>query len=388
VLELLESNQNIIGYLSSYPPRECGIATFTKDLIDATTEISNLSPVVIAVNDKHANYDYDCRVKIKINRDYLQDYKRAAEYINSSDIDLVLMQHEFGLFGGEYGDYLKVFLDNLNKPIITTLHTVLPDFNKKALEILNCISEKSEAIVVISHAAISMLKKQAVPFKKCVVIPHGCPSINISSNSAAKKELAIEDHIVASTFGLINRGKGIEYVIDALPEVIKREPRLIYFVIGETHPEVRKTEGEQYRNELKKKARDLGIESYVRFTNRYLTRYELIKYLQATDIYLTPYVSPNQISSGALIYALGAGKAVISTPYFHAKEALANQRGILCEFRDAHSISKSMIKLLDEDLREKIQMRAYNYSRKFLWKNVAMKYSALISEIIKPVKCS
>jgi glycosyltransferase involved in cell wall biosynthesis len=380
---LVETGAVRIGYLSTYPPRECGIANFTKDLIDATVELDGLTPNVFALNERNAIYDYDRRVKLKIDRDNVEDYKRAAEYVNSSAVRLVVVQHEFGIFGGEYGEYLKFFFENLTKPVITTLHTVQPDFDPKAIEIIKCIAERSETIVVIAHAAIDMLRKQGIPYKNCVVIPHGCPDIEYTDGALVKESLGLKGYLVASTFGLISSGKGIEYALQALPEVIKRDSRIIYLIIGETHPEVRKNEGEKYRNELLQLAYKLGIEKHVRFTNRFLTNRELIKYLQATDIYLTPYTSPNQISSGTLTYALGAGKAVISTPYFHAQEALANERGILCKFRDSQSIADGMNRLLDEDFRHAMQKRAYKYSRRFIWKNVAEKYMKLIKAAMK-----
>ncbi len=372
-----------IAYLSTYPPRECGIANFTKDLIDATCELDGLKPSVIAVNEKNAIYDYDRRVKWTIDRDDVEDYVKAAEYVNSSNIQLVVVQHEFGLFGGDYGEYLNFFLENVKKPVILTLHTVQPNFDQKALDVLKCIAEKSASIIVIAHAAIDMLKQQGIPYKKCVVIPHGCPSIDCTDNKSIKESLGLKGRLVASTFGLISSGKGIEYALQALPEVVKKDPRIIYLIIGETHPEVRKHEGEKYRNELMRLVCELGLEEHVRFTNRFLTKRELIKYLQATDIYLTPYISPNQISSGTLIYALGAGKAVVSTPYYHAQEVLANGRGILCEFKDSTSITEGIKRLLDENFRNQIQKRAYKYSRRFLWKNVAKKYMTLIEEVTR-----
>ncbi len=372
-----------IGYLSTYPPRECGIANFTKDLLDAMCEIDESRHSIIAVNEKGAIYDYDRRVKLKIDRDVKEDYIKAAEYVNSSSIKLLVVQHEFGLYGGDYGEYLKLFLENVKKPVITTLHTVQPNFDQKALGILRYIVERSEAIVVIAHVAVDMLKHQGVPYKKCVVIPHGCPNIDYKHNKSVKESLGLKGRLVASTFGLISSGKGIEYAIKALPEVIKKEPGIIYLVIGETHPEVRKHEGEKYRNELMRLVNELGLEEHVRFTNRFVTKRELIKFLQATDIYLTPYTSPNQISSGTLIYALGAGKAIVSTPYYHAQEVLAEDRGILCKFEDSDSIAEGIIRLLDESFRCEIQKKAYKYSRRFLWKNVARKYVNLIESVAK-----
>jgi glycosyltransferase involved in cell wall biosynthesis len=377
---VLDSSAKRIGYFSTYPPRECGIANFTKDLIDAVGDLSNLKPSIIAINEKGALYDYDRRVKWNIDRDHAEDYVKAAEYVNSSNIQLLVVQHEFGLYGGDGGEYIKLFLDNVNKPVITTLHTVQPNFDKKAIEVLKYIVERSESIIVIAHAAIDILKQQGIPYKKCIVIPHGCPNIDCTNNKSIKESLGLEDRLVASTFGLISSGKGIEYAIKALPEVIKKEPRIIYLVIGETHPEVRKHEGEKYRNELTKLVSELGLEEHVRFTNRFVTKRELIKFLQATDIYITPYISPNQISSGTLIYALGAGKAVVSTPYYHAQEVLAKDRGVLCRFENSASVAEGISRLLDESFRSEIQKRAYKYSRRFLWKNVAKKYLNLIKK--------
>ena len=378
---VFDSSAKRIGYFSTYPPRECGIANFTKDLIDAIGELGGLKPSIIAINEKGALYDYDRRVKWNIDRDDAEDYVKAAEYVNASNIQLLVVQHEFGLYGGDYGEHIKLFLDNIKIPVITTLHTMQPNFDKKAIEVLKYIVERSESIIVIAHAAIDMLKQQGIPYKKCVVIPHGCPSIDCTNNKSIKESLGLEDRLVASTFGLISSGKGIEYAIRALPEVIKKEPRLIYLIIGETHPEVRKQEGEKYRNELTRLVSDLGLEEHVRFTNRFITKRELIKFLQATDIYITPYISPNQISSGTLIYALGAGKAVVSTPYYHALEVLSNDRGILCKFEDSASIAEGINRLLDENFRNEVQKRAYKYSRRFLWKNVAKKYLNLINTI-------
>jgi polysaccharide biosynthesis protein PslF len=378
---VLDNSAKRIGYLSTYPPRECGIANFTKDLIDAICDLDGLKPSVIAINEKGALYDYDRRVKWKIDRDDAEDYINAAKYVNSSNIQLLVVQHEFGLYGGDYGEHIKLFLDIVKKPVITTLHTVQPNFDKKAIEVLRYIVGRSESIIVIAHAAIDMLKRQGISYKKCVVIPHGCPSIDCTNNKSIKESLGLEGRLVASTFGLISNGKGIEYAIQALPEVIKKEPRIIYLIIGETHPEVRKHEGEKYRNELTRLVSELGLEEHVRFTNRFVTKRELIKFLQATDIYLTPYISPNQISSGTLIYALGAGKAVVSTPYYHAQEVLAKDRGILCKFEDSTSVAEGINRLLDESFRSEIQKRAYKYSRRFLWKNVARKYIKLIKSV-------
>jgi glycosyltransferase involved in cell wall biosynthesis len=248
---------------------------------------------------------------------------------------------------------------------------------------LKCISDKSASIVVIAHAAIKILKKQGISCKNCIVIPHGCPKIDLVDNEPIKASLGLKNRLVASTFGLISGGKGIEYTIRALPYVVEKGPRIVYLIIGQTHPEVRKNEGEKYRNELMKLVSELRLEDNVRFDNGFLSKGELIRYLQATDIYLTPYISPNQISSGALTYALDAGKPAGSTPYFHAQELLAKDRGILCKFNDPASLSDGITNLLDESLRKTIQRRVYRYSRRFLWSNVARTYGNLFNALIE-----
>jgi glycosyltransferase involved in cell wall biosynthesis len=373
-----------VACLGTYPPRECGIATFTKDLLDAADELNEFRPsVVIALNEKETIYNYDKRVKWQIERDHVEDYVKAALSVNSSHVNLVNIQHEFGLFGGEYGDYLNHFLDNIQKPVVTTLHTVQPDFDSKAQTVLRDIAAKSASIVVIARLAIEILRNQDITYRKIAVIPHGCPDIPFVSSESVKASLGLKDRFVLSSFGLISRGKGLEYAIRALPSVVNREPQIMYLIIGETHPEVRKTEGESYRKRLMKLVEDSHLEQHVRFHNRFLSKRELIKYLQATDVYLTPYVSPNQISSGTLTYALGTGRAVISTPYLHAQEVLANGRGLFCKFKDANSIAECIERLLDEKLRKTMQRKAYKYSRRFVWSRVATDYLKLFKQTIK-----
>jgi glycosyltransferase involved in cell wall biosynthesis len=375
-----------VAYLSTYLPRECGIATFTNDLVDATEKLEQIHCSVIAVNEKGAIYDYDRRVKWSIERDKLDSYIQAAKYVNDSSVDLVSLQHEFGLFGGDCGEYITAFLEHLQKPVVTTLHTVQPDFSSKAREVLQSIFGKSVAVVVIASIAKGVLEKQGLPSKKCVVIPHGCPEIEFGDNRLVKESLGLRDRLVVSTFGLISSGKGIEYAIRAFPDIVKKDPRVVYLVIGETHPEVRKKEGEKYRNKLMALVTELGLENHVRFHNRFLTNRELIRYLKATDIYLTPYVSPNQISSGTLTYALGAGKPVVSTPYLHAQEALAEGRGFFCRFKDAYSIAEGVTMLLDDKIRETVQKRVYQYSRRFLWSNVAREYVELFNRHMEQIE--
>ena len=376
---------NKIAYVSSYPPRECGIASFTKNLVVATSKLGVFrKPLVVAVNERETIYNYDRFVGCQIRRDFPEDYVEAAGCVNSSETDLVNLQHEFGLFGGEWGEYINCFLDKIQKPIVSTLHTISPSFETKAQTVLKQIVNHSSKIVTMTNISTQILMAYGVPSDKIEVIQHGCPDVPFINSNVVKPSLfGLKGKIVLSTFGLIGRSKGIEYVIKALPEVVEKNPEIIYLVIGETHPMVRKFEGERYRKYLIKLVDKLGLNEHVKFHNRFLRKHELIKYLQATDIYLTPYPDPNQISSGTLVYAMGTGKAVIATPYLHAKEALAEERGIFCKFRDHKSIAKGINQLLeDEELRSNIQRKVYSYSRKFTWPVVAKCYAELYRRVL------
>jgi len=379
------SQKSSIAYLSTYPPRECGIATFTKDLVDSVEKLGKFKPpILIAINDKEKTYNYDKRVKWQIERNDINSYLKVAKEINSSDVDVVNLQHEFGLFGGDYGEYILDFLDTIKKPVITTLHTVHEEFETKALSTLKKIVHKSATVVAIAKIAFSILEKQGIELNQKVVIPHGCPQISNISSNTVKESLGLKNRFVLTTFGFLSKGKGIEYVIQALPKVIEKEPRLVYLVIGETHPQVIKQEGESYRNKLIKIIETLGLEEHVQFKNRYLTKREIINFLKATDIYVTPYISPNQISSGTLAYAMGAGKAIISTPYLYAQENLTGNRGVFSDFKNSNSISNCIEKLLDEELRNKIAMKNYEYSKQFTWSTVASEYTKLFEKFSKP----
>ena len=376
---------NKVAYISSYPPRECGIATFTKNLVAATNKLGILrTPLIVAMNERETIYNYDRFVKCQIRRDFPGDYVEAAGYVNSSKADLVNLQHEFGLFGGEWGEHINFFLEKLQKPVVSTLHTLSPSFENKPQKVLKKIINHSSKIVTMTKLATQILMTYDVPRDKIEIIQHGCPDVPfVDSNKVKPSLFGLKGKIVLSTFGLIGRSKGIEYVIKALPEVVEKQPEIIYLVIGETHPEVRKFEGERYRKYLIKLVDDLDLNEHVKFHNRFLLEHELIKYLQATDIYLSPYLDPNQISSGTLVYAMGTGKAIIATPYLHAKEALAKGRGLFCKFRDHKSIADVINQLLeDEELRRSIQKKVYSYSRSFTWPAVANKYAELYRRIL------
>jgi len=381
---LLDSRTSTkVSYLSTYPPRKCGIGVFTKDLVDAMDLYSDsVSSTVIAVNENSASYHYDERVKWQIRHDNKEEYIKVAEEVNSSDIDVVNIQHEFGIFGGEWGSHVLSFLETLKKPVVTTLHTLQPDLDSQGQRVLKEILSRSNAIVVMNNIAIGLLAQLGINFKKINVIPHGCPNIPFVSSEYVKPSKGLEDRTVLCTFGLISRGKGIEYAIQALTQVVAKHPEVIYLIIGETHPMVKKIEGEKYRNMLFEQVKELGLKNHVVFQNRFLSKMELIRYLQATDIYITPYPGANQISSGTLIYALAAGRAVVSTPYLHAKEVLNNGRGVLCDFKNPASIADAMETLLsNKSLKMETEIKAYEYSRSFIWSRVAKKYADLFNLI-------
>jgi len=382
---LADVGMNKIAYVSSYSPRECGIATFTKNLVVATNKLGIFrKPLVVAMNEKETIYNYDRLVRYQIRRDLLEDYVEAAGCINTSKADLVNLQHEFGLFGGEWGEFINCFLEKIQKPVVTTLHTMSPSFEPKAQTVLKQIAKHSSKIVTMTNTASQILMAYDVPRDKIEIIQHGCPDVPfVDSNKVKPSLFGLKGKIVLSTFGLISRGKGVEYVIKALPEVVEKQPEIVYLVIGETHPEVRKFEGERYRKKLIKLVDDLDLYEHVKFHNRFLLEREIIKYLQATDIYITPFVVPNQISSGTLVYAMGTGKAIIATPYLHAQEALAEGRGLLCKFRDHRSIADGISQLLeDEELRRNMQRKVYSYSRDFTWDVVAKRYAGLYRRML------
>ena len=373
-----ESHKIRIAYVSTYPPRECGIATYTKHLVDATSTFcagAVRSPAVIAINEKGGHYDYGIATKLQINADEIESYEKAAEYVNRSDIDIVNLQHEYGIFEGEWGEYVIAFLEKLEKPVVTTLHTVLQE-PLDAKRVLERILQHSSSVVVMARIGIQMLKRLYGSLADRIQhIPHGCPNVPYVETATTKRSLALQDRVILSTFGLLSSAKGIQYAIEALPQIVKEHPETLYVIIGETHPEVRKREGETYRQLLLSLVDSLGLEKNVRFVNRFLTESELIRYLQATDIYITPYPNWEQISSGTLSYALSTGKAIVTTPFLQAEEVISNGAAMKCEFKDPSSIAECVRTLLkDDQVHQRFRRMAYEYSRPMIWPNVAMKY--------------
>jgi glycosyltransferase involved in cell wall biosynthesis len=368
-----------VAFISTYPPRECGIATFTSHLVDAISTFCNqavIPPVVVALNDKGELYDYEMRVKYQIDADELASYEKTAEHINASEIDVVNIQHEYGIFGGDWGEFLNGFLKRIKKPVVTTLHTILENPPPRAREVLKGIIEETDTIIVMATAGINMLKEEYdCPSEKIRFIPHGCPNVPQLETAMIKRSFGLQDHTVLSTFGLLSSGKGVEHAIDALPQIVRKHPEVLYLIIGETHPEVRKREGEKYRQELLDKVDSLGLTKNIGFVNRFLSENELIGYLQATDVYVVPYPNREQISSGTLSYALSTGKAIVTTPFLHAEEVIASGAALRCEFKDPNSVAQRVNMLLeDRETYTKFSTSAYEYSRAMIWPNVAMSY--------------
>jgi len=368
-----------VAYVSTYPPRECGIATYTKHLVDAVAAFCTQAvapPMVAAINDRGGHYDYEFRVNSQIDANDIQSYKKIAQYINASDVDVVNLQHEYGIFGGEWGGYVNEFLQGIEKPIITTLHTVLEEPVPEAKRVTEEILAHSDFVIVMAKVGTGILEQVYGRYADRIqYIPHGCPNLPYLGTATAKRSLGLKDRAVLSTFGLLSRGKGIEYAIEALPHVLRECPEILYLVIGETHPEVRKREGEEYRQFLLDLVESLGLEQNVRFVNRFLPENELINYLQATDIYIVPYPNREQISSGTLAYAMGTGKTIVTTPFLHAKEAISNGAALECEFKDSDSIAGCVNTLLkDNQIHQRMSRKAYEYSRAMIWPNVAMSY--------------
>ncbi|MER3472679.1 MAG: glycosyl transferase family 1 [Armatimonadota bacterium] len=368
-----------VVFVSTYPPTQCGIATFTRDLANAL-ELYDWTPLVVAIDKGQTDYA-DQRVIWRIRRDHEQDYVQAAQFLNTLQPTAVSLQHEYGLFGGEMGDYILRFVRMLRVPLFVTLHTVEPQPRDAMKRILREILPLAQAVMVMSHTAIHLLKQvYHVPTHHVRMIPHGAPEVPFANPEIAKGKLGLQGRKVLSTFGLISRGKGIEDVIAAMQDVVKHHPDALYLVLGQTHPNVRAYEGESYRQSLMAMVEQLGLQENVRFVNSYLSQELLLRYLSATDIYITPYPNPGQISSGTLTYALAAGCAVVSTPYLYAQELLADGRGVLVPFRNPQAMADALKCLLsDDNYRQQLRHKAYQYTRHMTWRSVGAQFALWLS---------
>ena len=373
-----------IIFIGNYLPRQCGIATFTYDLCRAVVAAAGDSYRcgVVAMNDVLEGYRYDETVRFEVREAALGDYRQAAEFVNISNAAVVCLQHEYGIFGGRSGSHLLEMLRRLRRPVVTTLHTVLRDPTEDQRLVLSEICQLSSKMVVMAERAKGFLQDvYDVPEEKVAPIHHGIPDVPFIDPAFYKDKFGVEGRELLLTFGLLSPGKGIEYVIRALPEVVSRHPNLVFMIVGATHPHVRRESGEEYRNSLHTLARELGVEKNVSFQNRFVELSELCEFLGAADVYVTPYLSETQIVSGTLAYALGTGNAVVSTPYWYAQEMLADGRGRLVPFKDSEAISREVLDLLGHDLqRDMIRKAAYQHSRQMLWPEVARQYLDVFEE--------
>jgi glycosyltransferase involved in cell wall biosynthesis len=372
-------------FLSSFPPRECGIATFTKDVVDSYDGRYGGASDVIAIEEPDApSRAYPSNVVAHLVQNDRASYAAIAEFVNTHPCDALNIQHEYGLFGGEDGEWILDLIALVHKPVIVSLHTVLPEPSESHRRVARAICASASAVVVLSATGGEILvARYGVDPGKISVIPHGVPDVAFRETDMPKGAFGLHDRTVISTFGLINRGKGLEYAIEAMRDIAARHPEALYLILGQTHPVVRRHEGEIYRESLEALVAKYGLENNVRLVDRYLPFDELVQYLQATDIYLTPYLNPVQIVSGTLAYAVGCGKAVVSTPYLYAEELLAHGRGFLVKFRDAESIAETITALLDDPaLRSSTERRAYRYGRAMTWGNVAGEFGKLFSSML------
>jgi len=380
-----------IAYISTYPPRECGIATFNNNLLKAighNKETVSEDSFVVAMSDSENldEYEYPKEVKYIIRQENQKDYIRGADYINTSFADVCIMEHEFGIYGGESGVYILPMIARLQKPLITILHTVLKDPSYIQLTIIREIAKHSAKIVVMSQRAVGFLtSKYGISIDKIQLIEHGVPDLEAKNNNPVNASLPFKNKKVLFTFGLISRNKGLETVIEALPSIVAKNPDVMYVVLGTTHPGVIRNSGEEYRDSLKKLARKLNVENHLTFINKFVSEEELFDYLTACDMYITPYLNEAQITSGTLSYAVGAGAAVISTPYWHAQELLADNRGKLFDFKDSNGLADIVNDLFeDKEKLQRLKSNAYNYGLQLRWPKTGEVYiDALNDAIVK-----
>ncbi len=377
-----------VVFISSFPPRKCGIATFTSDLIKSTASAAKgeFEPQVVAM--RSGDQKYNDPVKFEIRQNVKNDYICAADYINFSHVDAVSVQHEFGLFGGEAGAYLSLLLNRLKAPIITTLHTVTdgpePSYYKSLVDVCNV----SYRVITMNERGVSMLRDiYNIPTKKIKLIAHGIPDLPFVDSNYYKHKFGMEERKTILTFGLLNKNKGIEVMLRAMPTIVEAEPSVMYIVLGMTHPNILKHEGESYRFRLRQMVKDLNLQEHVIFHNRFVSDQELHNFLCAADLYVTPYINRKQLTSGTLSFAVGAGKAVISTPYWAAMELLADGRGELVRFGDSKQIAETIVEILQKDSQfYSLRRQAYEYGRSRTWPKIGQEYWKLFKTKRLPIR--
>jgi glycosyltransferase involved in cell wall biosynthesis len=371
------SKLNRIAFIGNYLPRQCGIATFTTDLCEAiAVQYSGTTCIALPVNDIISGYAYPTRVRFELTEKDIDSYLRASDFLNINNVDLVCLQFEYGIFGGKAGSHILALLRGLRMPIVTTLHTILKNPDSDQRRVLEEVAALSDRLVVMSERGSEILHDvYHVSLEKVDMIPHGIPDVPFVDPSFNKDLFGVEGKIVLLSFGLLSSNKGIETVISAMPEIVARYPDSVYIVVGVTHSHVIQHEGETYRLSLQWLAQQKGVESNVIFYNRFVSLEELVKFISVADIYITPYLNEAQITSGTLAYALGAGKAIISTPYWYAQEILSDGRGVLVPFHDPATLAEQVISLLDNEAeRHAIRKRAYMFGRAMIWSEVAQRY--------------
>src|SRR4051812_48549660 len=373
-----------IAVVGNYLPRQCGIATFTTDLCEAiSTEYGSPRLFAVPVNDTESGYAYPARVRLALQQDDLSSYEQAAEFLNFTNFDLVCLQHEYGIFGGPAGSHILGLLRRLKMSVITTLHTVLREPNPDQRLVMEEIAAISDRLIVMSQLSSQFLQEIfKISSSKIDMVPHGVPDLPFLDPNFYKDRFGVEGKAVLLTFGLLSPNKGIENVIQAMPDILSRHSNVVYIVAGATHPHVLRRDGDKYRASLQTLAKEIGVESQVKFYNRFVSPEEMVEFIGAADIYITPYRHEAQVVSGTLAYALGAGKAIISTPYWHALELLDDRRGALVPFQNPDAIARKTIELLDTPaIRHAMRKRAYLFAREMVWKRVAQGYMESFSRV-------
>jgi len=373
-----------IAFVATCPPRQCGIATFSKDLEQALKSADESVRVDwAAINEATSIHSYGPEVAWHIRQGSPESYRAAALQLNAAPVDVVSLQHEFGLYGiwgDPFEDHLTSFLESLRKPLVTTLHSVLPDPSASVKASVRRIAARSSTVVVMAERARSLLlDAYGLAPHKVTVIPHGVPAVEPQGRARMKEQLDLTGRSIITTFGLVDPRKGLEFMIEAMQEVRRRYPDALYLIVGKTHPELVRHEGEAYRKRLWQLVQDLELEQHVAFVDEYLTQTQIVEYLLASDVYVTPYLDPKQVTSGTLAYALGAGKAIVSTPYSHAAEVLVGERGILVDFRSGAQLAEATLRILgDAVLKRTLEQNAYAYGRETAWPRVGERTLAIL----------